>query len=54
MSTIKEDLVAELERRVEDKIMEPTNAALLKKLISNAEASSESGGAAASTAAGAA
>ena len=37
MSTIKEDLIAELERRVEDKIMEPTNAALLKKLISNAE-----------------
>lgn len=37
MSTIKEDLLAELERRVEDKIMEPTNAALLKKLITNAD-----------------
>lgn len=37
MSTIKEDLIAELERRVEDKIMEPTNAALLKKLITNAD-----------------
>lgn len=37
MSTIKEDLIAELERRVEDKIMEPTNAALLKKLITKAD-----------------
>lgn len=37
MSTIKEDLIAELDRRVEDKIMEPTNAALLKKLITNAD-----------------
>lgn len=37
MSTIKEDLISELERRVEDKIMEPTNAALLKKLITNAD-----------------
>ena len=37
MSTIKKGLIAELDKRVEDKIMEPTNAALLKKLITNAD-----------------
>ena len=34
---IKDGLIAELERRVTDKILEPTNAELLKKLINNAD-----------------
>lgn len=33
----KEDLLKDLQRRVEDHILEPANAALLKKLIENAE-----------------
>ena len=37
----KEGLVKELDRRVTDKILEPTNAALLKKLINNAENDNE-------------
>lgn len=41
MTPIKESLIAELERRVADKILEPTNAELLKKLIANAENDNE-------------
>ena len=41
MSTIKEELVAELERRVGDKILERTNADLLEKLIRNADSDNE-------------
>ncbi len=37
MSTLKEQLLAEIDRRVADKILEPTNAQLLRKLIGNAE-----------------
>lgn len=38
---IKDGLIAELERRVTDKILEPTNAELLKKLIGNADNDNE-------------
>ena len=38
---IKDGLIAELERRVTDKILEPTNAELLKKLIDNADNDNE-------------
>ncbi|MCR4801360.1 MAG: site-specific DNA-methyltransferase, partial [Bacteroidales bacterium] len=41
MSTIKDGLLAELDRRVADKILEPTNAELLKKLITNADTDNE-------------
>ena len=41
MSTIKEGLLLELQRRVEDKILESTNAELLSKLITNAENDNE-------------
>ena len=41
MSTIKDQLIAELDKRVADKILEPTNAQLLKKLIINAESDNE-------------
>lgn len=41
MSTIKDQLIAELDKRVADKILEPTNAQLLKKLIINAENDNE-------------
>ena len=41
MSTIKDELVAELERRVGDKILERTNADLLEKLIRNADSDNE-------------
>ena len=41
MSTIKDQLIAELDKRVADKILEPTNAKLLKKLIINAENDNE-------------
>ena len=34
---VKADLIAQIEKRLEDRIIEPTNAELLKKLISNAE-----------------
>lgn len=33
LATSKTDLLKELKRRVEDKILEPTNYELLKKLI---------------------
>ena len=38
---IKKGLIEELDRRVTDKILEPTNAKLLKKLINNAENDNE-------------
>ena len=41
MSTLKDELCADLERRVSDMILEPTNAELLKKLIVNAESDNE-------------
>ena len=41
MSTIKDELIDELQRRVEDKILEPTNAELLSKLIKNADSDNE-------------
>lgn len=41
MSNIKDELCAELDRRVSDKILEPTNAELLKKLIVNADSDTE-------------
>ena len=41
MSTIKDGLLAELDRRVTDKILEPTNAELLKKLIKDASSDNE-------------
>lgn len=37
LSDTKQSLLAELQARVEDKILEPSNAALLSKLITNAE-----------------
>ena len=41
MQSIKQSLIEEINKRVQDKILEPTNAALLTKLINNAESSEE-------------
>ena len=41
MSDIKTSLLAEMDRRVADKILEPNNAELLKKLICNADSDDE-------------
>lgn len=41
MSNIKDELCAQLDRRVSDKILEQTDSNLLKKLIANAESDSE-------------
>lgn len=41
MSTLRDELCADLERRVSDRILEPTNAELLKKLIVNAGSDNE-------------
>ena len=41
MSTIKDELIGELQQRVADKILEPTNAELLSKLIKNADSDNE-------------
>lgn len=41
MTDVKQSLIAELEQRVQDKILEPTNAELLKKLITNADDDNE-------------
>lgn len=41
LQTAKSDLIAEIDRRVEDKILEQSNADLLKKLIINAETLTE-------------
>lgn len=41
MQDIKQSLIEEINRRVQDKILEPTNAELLIKLINNAETSDE-------------
>lgn len=37
----KQELIAEIDRRIEDKIIEQTNASLLKKLINNADTLTE-------------
>ena len=37
LSETKKSLLKELQARVEDKILEPSNATLLSKLITNAE-----------------
>ena len=37
---VKDDLVAEIDKRIADKIIEKTNADLLKKLINQAESGS--------------
>ena len=37
----KKDLIVEIDKRVEDKIIEKSNAELLKKLISQAESLTE-------------
>lgn len=39
--SVKQNLMADIDRRVEDKILEPTNAQLLKKLIQNADDDNE-------------
>ena len=41
MNEFKKDLIAQLDKRVADKILEPTNAELLKKLIANANSDNE-------------
>src|SRR5574344_763999 len=41
LATSKTDLLKELKRRVEDKILEPTNYELLKKLIEKADSLDE-------------
>lgn len=41
MDKTREELLGDLERRVEDRILEPTNAALLRKLILKADSDSE-------------
>ena len=41
ISETKKSLLAELKQRVDDKILEPSNAALLSKLITNAESDDE-------------
>lgn len=41
MNKFKKDLIAQLDKRVADKILEPTNAELLKKLIANASSDNE-------------
>lgn len=41
MNTIKDNLIAEIDKRVADKILEPTNAELLKKLIRQADNDNE-------------
>ena len=38
---VKEDLIVELDKRIVDKIIEKTNADLLKKLITSAETINE-------------
>lgn len=41
MNEIKQSLIEEINRRVQDKILEPSNANLLIKLIQNAESKDE-------------
>ena len=41
LEKIKKGLIEDLERRVDDKILEPSNANLLGKLICKAESSNE-------------
>ena len=37
LSKLKEDMLAEIDQRVDDKVLEPSNAALLRKLIIQAD-----------------
>ena len=41
IKTSKQELIAEIDKRIADKIIEQTNADLLKKLINNAETLTE-------------
>ena len=41
LQTVKEQLIFDINKRLEDKIIEPTNAELLKKLITNADSTNE-------------
>ena len=41
MNEIKQSLIEEINKRVQDKILEPSNASLLIKLINNAESKDE-------------
>ena len=41
LSKVKQDLIAEIEKRVEDHVLEPSNAALLSKLITQADNDNE-------------
>lgn len=41
MNTIKDDLISEIDKRVSDRILEPANAELLKKLIRQADNDNE-------------
>ncbi len=41
LTAVKQSLIAEMEQRVQDKILEPTNAELLTKLITNADDDNE-------------
>ena len=41
LSKVKQDLIAEIEKRVEDRVLEPSNAELLSKLIAQADNDNE-------------
>ena len=41
LSKVKQDLIAEIEKRVEDHVLEPSNAELLNKLIMQADNDNE-------------
>lgn len=41
LSKVKQDLIAEIDKRVEDRVLEPTNAELLNKLIAQADNDNE-------------
>lgn len=41
MNDLKQSLIKEIQKRVAEKILEPTNAELLTKLITNADSNDE-------------
>lgn len=41
MNELKQSLIEEIQKRVAEKILEPTNAQLLTKLITNADSNDE-------------
>lgn len=41
MNKLKQSLIGEIQKRVAEKILEPTNAELLTKLITNADSNDE-------------